>query len=169
MRAAATAAAAAALLLAGCASFSGFQPATPDGYDGPTVSVADQTQPVSGSLAHVFEMTRFEGRRLLSTSIATLQANQGRGFSITPVALTNEVPPGPARVRLQVVTQYAAPLLAMTHPTCRVEGEVAFTPEAGRRYRVAGRIDGRSCAVWIEDTATGRPVTEAVSGPGTGR
>lgn len=165
----ATAACAAALLLlAGCAGFTGFQPAAPDGYDGPTVNVADQLHQVSADLVHVFEMTRFDGRRLLSTSIATLQANQGRGFSVAPVALSNEVAPQPARVRLQAVTQYSAPLLAMTHPTCRVEGDVDFAPEAGHRYRVAGRIAAGECAVWIEDAATGQPVTGQVSGKGTG-
>ncbi|MCY4753104.1 hypothetical protein [Pelomonas aquatica] len=166
MRAAATALAAA--LLAGCAAYQGFQPATPDGYDGPTVNVADQTVQVSGSLVHVFEMTRVDGRRLLSTSIATLQANQGRGFGVAPVALSNELPPGPARVRLQAVTQYAAPILAMTNPTCRVEGDVAFAPEADHRYRVAGRITAAECMVWIEDATSGHAVTEKVSGKGTG-
>lgn len=155
------------LALAGCASFKGFQPATPDGYDGPTVNVADQTVPVSGTLAHVFEMTQIDGRRLLSTSIATLQANQGRGFSETPVALSNEVPPQPARVQLQVTTQYAAPLLAMQNPTCRSVGEVSFTPEAGKRYIVNGRIAADVCEVWIEDAASKQPVTDKVSGPGT--
>lgn len=157
-----------ALLLAGCSSFSGFQPATPDGYDGPTVNVADQVRQVNADVVHVFEMTQLDGRRLLSTSIATLQANGGRGFSAAPVALSNEVPPRPARVRLQVVTQYAAPLLAMTNPTCRVEGDVDFAPEAGQHYRVAGRVTAKSCAVWVEDSATGRVVTAEVAGKGTG-
>lgn len=159
---------AAAALLAGCSSYQGFQSATPDGYDGPTVNVADQVVLVNSDLAHVFEMTQLDGRRLLSSSIATLQANQGRGFTTAPVALSNEVPPRPARVRLQAVTQYAAPLLALQHPTCRVQGEVAFAPEAGRRYRVAGRIEKAQCTVWIEDAADGRPVTDVVSGKGTG-
>ena len=43
--------------LAGCASFSGFEPATPPDYTGPTVNVADQARQVSGQLLHVFEMT----------------------------------------------------------------------------------------------------------------
>lgn len=154
--------------LAGCASYQGFQPATPDGYDGPTVNVADQTVQVTGDLVHVFEMTQVDGRRLLSTSIATLQANQGRGFSTAPVALSNELPPQPARVHLQAVTQYAAPLLALQNPTCRVQGEVAFAPEANHRYRVAGRIGPAQCAAWIEDVDGGRAVTEVVSGKGTG-
>ncbi len=154
-------------LLAGCASFSSFEPASPADYSGPTVNVADQVQPVSGQLVHVFEMTRFDGRRLLSSSLATLNANQGRGFAVAPVALSNEVPPGAARVQLQVVTQYAAPILAMTNPTCRAQGEVGFVPQAGTAYRVAGRIAGEACEVWIEDLATQQPVTEKVSGKGT--
>ena len=156
------------MLLGGCASYQGFQPATPDGYDGPTVNVADQIAQVNGELVQVFEMTHVDDRRLLSTSIATLQANQGRGFSMAPVALSNEVPPRPARVRLQVVTQYAAPLLAMANPTCRVQGDVSFAPEAGKAYRVAGVISAAQCAVWIEDLATQQPVTDKISGKGTG-
>lgn len=155
-------------MLAGCASFNGFQPATPEGYDGATVNVADQVVPVSRDLVQVFEMTQLDGRRLLSTSIATLQTKQGQAFTTAPVALSNEVPPQPALVRLQAVTQYAAPLLALKNPTCRVQGEVAFTPEAGKAYRVAGRIAPEACEAWIEDLATRQPVTGKVGGKGTG-
>jgi len=157
--------ASAALLLAGCA---GLQPATPPDYAGPTANVADQTVPVSGQLLHVFEMVQVDGRRLLSTSMATVRANQGRGFTVAPVALTNELPLRPARVRLQAATQYAAPMLALTRPTCQTQGDVAFTPEAGKAYRVAGRVTAEACEAWIEDLATKQPVTEKVSGKGTG-
>lgn len=154
-----------ALLLAGCASF---EPATPADYTGPTANVADQAVPVSGQLLHIFEITRVDGRRLSSTSMATVGANQGRGLAIKPVTLSNELPLQPVRVQLQAATQYAAPILAMTHPTCRVQGEVAFTPEAGKAYRVAGRIAAAACEAWIEDLATQQPVTAKVSGKGTG-
>jgi len=152
------------LALAGCA---GLEPATPPDYTGPTVNVADQALQASGQLLHVFEMTQVDGRRLASTSMATVRANQGRGFSVAPVALTNELPLRPARVRLQAATQYGAPILAMTNPTCRTEGEVVFTPEAGKAYRVAGRIAAEACEVWIEDIATKQAVTDKVSGKGT--
>lgn len=157
-------AAAAALLLAGCASF---EASTPPEYTGPTVPVADQVVAVGEQLVHVFEMTRVDRRTLFSSSRATLQANQGRGFKVAPVALSNELPPGPTRVRLQGVTQYAAPILALTNPTCQVQGEVALVAEAGKRYRVSGVIAPAQCAVWIEDLATGQPVTEIVRGRGT--
>jgi hypothetical protein len=158
------AALAAAVLLAGCA---GYQPATPPEYTGPTANVADQAVPVNGRLLHVFEMTEVDGRRLATTSMATVRANQGRGFHVKPVALTNELPLRPARVKLQVATQYAAPILAMTNPTCQVQGEVAFTPEAGKGYRVAGRVAPEACEAWIEELATQQPVTAKVSGKGT--
>jgi hypothetical protein len=154
------------LLLAGCASF---EPATPADYTGPTANVADQTVVVSGQLLHIFEMTGVDGRRLSSTSIATVGANQGRGLSIAAVpALTNELPLRASRVRLQAATQHAAPILAMTRPTCRVQGDVDFTPEAGKAYRVTGRVAADACEAWIEDLATHQAVTAKVSGKGTG-
>jgi len=156
-----------AAALSGCAGLGSFEPATPPDYTGPTVNVADQAQQASGQLLHVFEMTQVDGRRLSSTSMATVRANQGRGFAVAPVALTNELPVRPARVRLQAATQYAAPILAMTNPTCRVQGEVVFTPEAGKAYRVAGRIAPEACEAWIEDLATHQPVTGKVTGQGT--
>lgn len=155
-----------ALALAGCASL---EPATPADYTGTTVNVADQTVQVSGQLLHVFEMQQVDGRRLASTSMATVRANQGRGFSVAPVALSNELPLRPARLRLQATTQYAAPILAMTHPTCQAQGDVDFAPEAGKAYRVTGRIASDACEAWIEDLATKQPVTAKVSGRGTGR
>jgi hypothetical protein len=154
-------------LLAGCASFSGLEPATPPDYAGPTVNVADQAVQASAQLLHVFEMTQVDGRRLATTSMATVRANQGRGFAVAPVALTNELPLRPARVRLLAATQYAAHILAMTNPTCRAEGEVAFTPETGKAYRVAGRITADACEAWIEDLATKQPATAKVAGKGT--
>lgn len=161
MRAAATAL---ALLLAGCANF---EAATPPDYTGLTVNVADQAVPVDDRLLHVFEMTAVDGRRLSSTSMATVRASQGRGLALEAVVLTNELPLRPAQVRLQATTQYAAPMLAMTGPTCRVQGQVAFAPEAGLAYRVAGRIAVEACEVWIEELATQRRVTDKVSGKGT--
>jgi len=155
-----------AALLAGCASF---EPATSPDYAGATANVADQAVLVSGQLLHVFEITQVDGRRLSSTSMATVGANQGRGLSIQPVALTNELPLHPTRVQLQVATQYAAPIQALMSPTCRVQGEVAFTPEAGKAYRVGGRIAPEACEAWIEEITTHQAVTAKVSGKGTGR
>ncbi len=158
--------------LAGCANpphFDAFQPATPADYAGPTVNVADQAVQVSGQLLHVFEITHVDGRRLASSSTATRRAGQGGSMTVTPVALTNELAVRPTRVRLQAATQYASPVVALSQPTCRTVGDVDFTPRAGARYAVRGRIDNGACEAWIEDLATGQPATDKVSGPGTAR
>lgn len=154
------------LLLAGCASL---EPATPADYTGPTINVADQAIAVSEQRLHIFEMTAVDGRRLSSTSMATVGTTQGRETTRSPVvALTNELPLQALRVRLQATTQYAAPVLALQNPTCRVQGDVAFTPEAGKAYRVTGRVAADACEAWIEDLATHQAVTAKVSGKGTG-
>jgi hypothetical protein len=163
-----TLAALAALSLAGCTGFGSFQPATSPDEDGPTANVADQVVRVSTQRLHVFEITQVDGRRLSSTSMATLRGKQEGGFAAVPVALTNELPLRAVRVRLQATTQYASPLLALQSPTCRVQGDVDFTPEAGKAYRVAGRVAAEACEAWIEDLATQQPVTQKVSGKGTG-
>jgi len=156
-----------ALLLAGCGSFHGFEPATPADYTGATVNVADQVVALSSQRLHVFEMTRVDGRRLASSSVATTRT--GSTLAMTPVALTNELPLQPSRVQIQAATQYATPMVAMSSPTCRTVGEVAFTPREGGRYAVNGRIADEACEVWIEDLATGQAVTDKVTGPGTKR
>ncbi|PTT90511.1 hypothetical protein DBR42_05690 [Pelomonas sp. HMWF004] len=160
---------AAMALLAGCSSFSGLQPATPADYTGPTANVADQVVPVSPQQLHIFEITQVDGRRLSSTSMATLRSREAGSFPAAPVALTNELPLLPSRVQLQVATQYATPLLALQGASCQVQGEVALTPQAGKAYRVAGRIAAEACEAWIEDIATGQRVTTTVSGRGQGR
>lgn len=168
MRAAATLAALAAALLAGCSGYGAFEPATSPDDTGPTVNVADQAQRVSGQRLHIFEIVQVDGRRLSSTSMATLRGKQDGGFAAVPVALTNELPLRPVRLRLQAATQYASPVLALQSPTCQVQGEVDFRPAAGQAYRVAGRITADMCEAWVEDLATQQPVTARVSGRGTG-
>ncbi|MDR7270879.1 hypothetical protein J2X20_003537 [Pelomonas saccharophila] len=164
--------AATALLLSGCAgvkSFTALEPATPPDYTGPTANVADQVVAVSPQRLHVFEMTEVDGRRLSSSSMASGRAGQGSGMTLTPVALTNELPVMALRVRLQAATQYASPLVSMSNPSCRTVGEVGFTPQEGKRYAVNGRIAADACEVWVEDSATRQPVTEKLTGPGTAR
>ena len=165
-------AAALVFLLAGCTSiksFSAFEAATPPDYTGPTANVADQVVTAGSQRLHVFEITQVDGRRLSSSSMATTRAGQGSGMTLAPVALTNELPVRLTQVRVQAATQYASPMLAMANSTCRTVGEVSFTPEEGKRYIVNGRIAANVCEVWIEDLATGQPVTDKITGPGTER
>ncbi len=160
-------AAVAALLMSGCTSFTGLQPATPPDYTGPTVNVADQVRALGPQQLHIFEMVQVDGRRLASSSMATTRAGQGGGMTVAPVALTNEMPLQTTRVRLQATTQFPSPLVALSHPACRTIGDVTFTPEEGKRYIVNGRIEQQVCDVWIEEAGSGRRASETVTGPGT--
>lgn len=161
--------AATALLLGGCAGLRPFEAAAPPDYTGPTANVADQVVALGPQRLHVFEITEVDGRRLPSSSMASARAGEGSRMTLAPVALSNELPLASLRVRLQAATQYASPLVALSQPSCRTVGEVAFTPQDGRRYAVSGRIAAEACEVWIADAASGRAVTEKISGPGTGR
>jgi hypothetical protein len=153
-----------ALLFGGCATY---EKPIPEGYSGPVATVADSGQVQSSKLVHIYEMTQVDGRKLQGSHLATLHANQGRGFSQTPVILTNKVPARELRVSLGAATVYAAPILAMTNPTCRVNGEAKFNAEADKMYRVTGALTPEQCAVWIEDASTGAVVTEKIVGKGT--
>jgi hypothetical protein len=150
-------------LLSACATF---DEGTPANYSGPTAAVADSAVPQSARLVHIFELRQVDGRRLRSSGIATSSANQGQGFNQRAVTVTHKVPATPVKVTLGASTQYAAPILAMLNPTCRTEGEVEFKAEAGKLYRVVGKVTPEVCAAWIEDAESGKAVTAEVTGPG---
>ncbi len=114
----------------------------------------------------MFELREVDGRRLRSSGIATVSANQGQGFSQKAVVVKHKLPATPVKVTLGASTMYAAPILAMTNPTCRVEGQVEFKPEAGKSYVVNGKVTPEVCAAWIEDAESKKPVTAEVSGKG---
>ena len=150
--------------LTACATF---EEPIPKGYAGPTVEVADTASTQSPRLVHMFELRAVDERRVRSSGIATVSANQGQGLSQKAVVVKHRVPAAAVKVTLGASTLWAAPILAMTNPTCRVEGQVDFKPEAGRSYVVNGRITPEACAAWIEDAETKKPVTAEVSGKGT--
>ena len=152
------------ITLTACATF---EEATPKGYTGPTVEVADTASTQSPRLVHMFELRAVDERRIRSSGIATVSANQGQGFNQRAVVVKHKVPATSVKVTLGASTLYAAPILAMTNPTCRVEGQVEFKPQTGRSYVVNGRIAPEACAAWIEDAETKKPVTAEVSGKGT--
>lgn len=153
-----------ALILAGCATY---DKPVPDNYSGPTVSISDSGEVKSSSLVHIFELTGADEKRFGGSHLATIVQNQGKGFSQSPVIITNKIPAKDMRVTLKAATVYAAPILAMMNPTCRVQGEVQFQPREGASYRVTGLISPEQCAVWVEDLATNLPVTEKIVDKGT--
>lgn len=150
-------------LLTGCASF---QPAKPDGYSGPVSVIQDTSNTQSSSLVHMFYLTDVDDRELKNSGIATGIANQGRGFAINPKNMRHEVPARATKLTLRGGTAYAAPILALTNPTCSVIGVVEAKLEPGKTYRINGSLSRESCAVWLEAEDSGSIVGRRVSGPG---
>lgn len=154
----------AVFLASGCASY---EKPLPDNYTGPKATIRDSGAVKSSSLVHLFELTEIDGRRLRGSGIATVNANQGRGFSQTPVVLTNEVPATTLKIKIKGATLYAAPILAMTNPTCLIHGEVDLKAEAGKTYLVTGKLSPEICEVWVQDAATNAEVSKRITGKGT--
>lgn len=152
------------LLVSGCAINE--KPASV-AISGPKATIRDSGVVQSPRLVHIFELTGVEGKRLTGSGRATISANQGRGFSQTPYILSNDVPAKPLKLQIQAGTFYAAPILAMMNPTCRVDGEVELNAEPGKTYVVTGKIAAESCEVWVQDASSGAVVTARVKGKGT--
>lgn len=152
-------------LLVGCAS--PYKSSVPEGYTGPTSTVRDTAVSVKTSLIHMFEMREVDGQRIVSGSAETSSRNYGRGFAITPYPMTNKLPAGKEiTIGLSGGTMYAAPILAMTNPTCWVSGEVKFVPVENQVYKVVGEVTDEQCAVWLEREADNGKASEKVLGKG---
>lgn len=139
-----------ALLLGGC--ISGPQP-VPKGYVGPLATIADTSAPVSSTKIYYFELEEVDGREVLSSSMATMRTNQGRGFYMEPVLEARQVPAGPRKLKIGGYTVVAAPILAFGGKMYSVSGEVDVTLEADKTYRVKGVLSKEYCGVWLEDSA----------------
>lgn len=151
-----------ASVFGGCA----YGPALPDGYTGPKATIADTAVSQGPRMSHMFEIEKVDGRAITSSGMETVGRNQGRGLSMTPVTLTHPVAAVPTRFTISGATVYAAPILAMTNPTCRVIGDVAFSPVEGKTYMVTGQIEPEKCSVWIQDSSTGEVMGQKVTGAG---
>lgn len=138
-----------AVVLGGCVSAP--QP-VPKGYTGPVARIADTSAPVSSTKIYFFELEGIDGRGVLSSSVATMRTNQGRGFFMEPVLEGRAVPAGgPHKLKLGAYTHVAAPILAFGGKMYSVSGEVEVTLEPDKTYLVKGALSKEYCAVWLED------------------
>lgn len=156
-----------ALMVAGCASYS---PSLPEGYVGPKAVIKDSATVHSGSKVDYFGATKLDGKDIRSSRIESLSANYGRGFSMSPVVLNREIPAGKTiKMFLQGRTEYAAPILALTHAVYQVEGEISFVPKEGHTYEVKGILNDELASVWLEDSVTKELVDKKISPAGSAK
>lgn len=138
-----------AVLLAGC----GFPPSLPPGYTGPTAVIVTTAGPQSSSSIDLFDLRRINGERM-APEPRTGQS-WGYGNSVHWYGYRYPIPARQTTVTIAGYRGYIMPLLAMTLGSKGAVGDVTFTPEAGRVYRVGGAISDTMTSVWVQDSATG--------------
>jgi hypothetical protein len=152
----------AGLALHGCASY---QP-VPEGYTGPIAEVADSGSPGDGTKSIAFALMEVNGNGVDNSFRASAGASYGRGFALTTRYVARTVPAVPMKVRLQGSHMTGAPIHAIASQMAgtffSVDGVVDFTPAPGGKYLVKGELKKGASSVWIEDRATGLPVTEKI-------
>lgn len=146
----------------GCATYS----PVPEGYTGPTASVADSGRQEDGTKAQLFAMTNIDSHRVMNAFWASSSASYGRGFALSMSIPERKVPAKPMNVTLRGSHATAAPIHAIASQMAgtffSVEGIVAFDPKPNGRYVVKGELKKGASSVWIEDAETGQPATEKV-------
>lgn len=150
------------LALHGCAAYK----PVPDGYTGPVAEVADSGSPGDGRKSTAFALMEVDGKSIDNSFRASANASYGQGFALTTRYVARPVPATPMKVRLKGSHMTAAPIHAMASQLAgtffSVEGVVDFRPAPGGRYVVMGELKKGASSVWIEDRATGLPVTEKI-------
>lgn len=155
----------AALWLAGCATY---EP-VPKGHTGPTATVRDTGMVEDGTKARMFALMEVDGQNVMNAFWASASTSRGKGPVLIPTYTERAVPVRPMKVLLRGSHATGAPVheLAsrMAGTFFSVEGTVDFLPEADHTYVVTGDLKKERSSVWIEDAATGKPVTPVVSSP----
>lgn len=127
----------------------------PEGYTGPTANISDSFNVISSSKVEFFYVDAVDGQSIKDSRSASLIANHGRGFLMSPVLEQRAVPASkPIQMKLVARTEYAAPILALTNPVYQVTGDLNFIPEPGKRYVVRGLLGEESSSVWLEEEVT---------------
>ena len=155
-----------ACLLTGCASYS---PSIPEGYVGPQATIKDSATVHSASKVDYFYVAKIDGKIVNNSRAASLAANQGRGFQMSPVILTRDVPARPLTLDIVARTEYAAPILALTSTVYQVAGQITFTPAASKFYVVRGILSAEYAAVWIEDQESRQIVDKKIEAAGSAK
>lgn len=149
-------------VLTGCASYK----PVPDGYTGQVATVGDSGFAEDFSKAQLFVLAEIDGNRIDDSMTETRLASQGQGARLTMGVLSRQIPARPMKVRLIASHTTAAPIMAIASQMAgtfySVDGVVDFSPKPDGKYVVKGDLKKEGSSVWIEDAASGQPVTGKV-------
>jgi len=153
------------LALHGCATR--YTP-VPEGYTGPTAEVADSARPGNGMRSEIFALTEVDGREIHNSFDASRPERSGWGTALATRAVARPVPATPMKVKVVGshihLDNMRAILGDIAGTSFSVSGTVNFTPAPGGKYLVKGELKKGASSIWIEDRATGLPVTEKIIG-----
>ena len=139
----------------------------PEGYSGPVATIADSGFAESGSKAQMFVVAEIDGNPVRNSVGASRSASHGQGFNLTTRFISRPVPAQPMKLKLLGTHTTAAPIHAIFSQAAgtffSVEDTVDFTPVPGGTYVVKGELRQEGSSVWLEDRATGKPVTKKVT------
>lgn len=148
--------------IAGCATPT-YKP-VPDGYAGPTATLADSGVQVAKLEAHLYAAEQIDGRTVANAITATRDKTRGRGMVMNMEVPSRKVPAGaPIAVKVRARAQYTPGLAELTGSPREVVGTLTFTPEPDGVYAVNGQIGEASSSVWIEDRRTDQRVTDPIT------
>ncbi len=151
------------LALHGCAAR--YTPVS-EGYTGPTAEVADSARPGSGMKSEIFAMTKVDDHEIQNSFDVSGPERSGWRTALTTRVVARPVPATPMKVKLVGshihIDNMRAILGDIAGTSFSVNGTVDFTPAPGGKYLVKGELKKGASSVWIEDRATGLPVTEKI-------
>jgi hypothetical protein len=152
------------VFLASCAHY---EEPVPEGYQGPTAMLADTCIRESGSKAGCYVVIEINGKPVDNAIDESRRASSGRGSALTIATAVHRVPITPLTIKIRATHVTAAPIEEIIDRAAghfySVEGVVKLQPEAGAVYGVRGILESAGSSVWIEETVTGRVVTEKIA------
>lgn len=129
-------------------------------------TIADSGFSETDAKAQLFMVAEVDGQNIPNASSESSRASAGAGFRLTTLLTSREVPARALKLKLVGTHKTGAPIQSMLGMAAgtffSVTGVVDFTPTAGGSYVVKGELKKEGSSIWIEDAATGRPVTEKV-------
>lgn len=149
--------------LGGCATYKH----VPDGYTGPVAQLGDSAVQLGMGKGELYYVEAINGNPIENARNATGRASYGRGFSLTTSIVWRPVKIELMRLKLVGTHVTAAPIHEIASRAIgeffSVDGEVEFTPEKGKEYRVVGVLTKQSAEVWVQDDETKLPVTRKIT------
>lgn len=142
-------------MMSACSTFS---PPIPEDYKGPTATIADTVEWEGASKGRLFVLSELAGEPVKNAIHASREASYGRGFSLTLMAASREIPARPTQIVLMGTHQTAAPIHEIASRALgtffSVEGQTAFSPVPGGKYLVTGELTAKKSCVWVEEVGT---------------